>query len=117
LAQEGEATSFQGTSPFKFMAAKSQKNAMSPVRIRRIRQELALSQGEFGRIVGTFWTTIHRWESGRTAPKGFHLQLLVLLEKSIQDDSFRAVLLDSRARDPMFILYRLLEPLYGGKSP
>ena len=89
---------------------------MSPVRVRRIREELALSQGEFGRILGAFWTTIHRWESGRTAPKGLQLQMLLLLEKSIRDGRFRAVLLDPRARDPLFILYHLLDPVYGGKS-
>lgn len=73
-----------------------------------------MSKREFGQILWAALTTVEQWESGKYAPVGMHHRLLILLEKGLADPSVRPRLLDER--DPMFLLYRLLEPLYGSPS-
>jgi transcriptional regulator with XRE-family HTH domain len=85
---------------------------MTPKRIRKIRKALGLSQEDFAHIL---WATINRWEVGNAAPTGINLRILILLEHGLATPSFRKILRDPRAADPMFLLYRLLEPLYGGR--
>ena len=97
------------------MAAKDQKR-ITPVRIRRIRTNLGLTQEKFAQVMGTFWTTVNRWESGFAKPCGLSLRLLLLLEKSLRTRPLRDAAEDARSFDPMFVLYRLLEPLYGATS-
>ena len=85
-------------------------------RIRKIRKTLGMSKKDFGHILWAALTTIEQWESGECAPVGMHHRLLILLEKGLANPSVRPRLLDEQAHDPMFLLYRLLEPLYGSRS-
>jgi predicted transcriptional regulator len=88
---------------------------MTPKRIRKIRKALGLSQEDFAHILWVTWSTINRWEGGNAAPTGINLRILILLEHGLATPSFRKILRDPRAADPMFLLYRLLEPLYGDR--
>jgi DNA-binding XRE family transcriptional regulator len=85
---------------------------MTPARVRKIRKTLGYSQEDFAHILWITWTTVNRWESGAALPRGLHLRILQLLEHRLATRSFRATLRDPRAGDPMFLLYRLLQPLY-----
>jgi len=85
---------------------------ITPVRVRRIRKTLDFSQEDFAHILWVTWTTVNRWETGAAEPHGIHLRILHLLERQLATRSFRASLGDPRAGDPMFLLYRLLKPLY-----
>jgi DNA-binding XRE family transcriptional regulator len=89
--------------------------SMTPRRIQRIRKALALSQEDFAHILWVTWSTVNRWEIGNAAPTGMNLRILILLEHGLAKPSFRKTLRDPRAADPMFLLYRLLEPLYGNR--
>jgi hypothetical protein len=89
---------------------------LTPSRIRKIRKTLGMSKKEFGHILWAALTTVDQWESGECAPVGMHHRLLVLLEQGLTNPAVRSTLLDKQARDPMFLLYRLLEPIYGGRS-
>ena len=42
--------------------------------------------------------------------------IAVLLENALENRSVRAELLDARTSDPLLLLYRLLEPIYGTHS-
>jgi DNA-binding XRE family transcriptional regulator len=88
---------------------------MTAKRIQKIRKALALSQEDFAHILWVTWSTINRWEGGSAAPSGINLRILILLEHGLATPSFRKILRDPRAADPMFLLYRLLEPLYGDR--
>jgi predicted transcriptional regulator len=88
---------------------------MTPKRIQKIRKALELSQEDFAHILWVSWSTINRWEVGNAAPTGINLRILILLEHALAMPSFRKILRDPRAADPMFLLYRLLEPLYGDR--
>jgi predicted transcriptional regulator len=88
---------------------------MTPKRIRKIRKAIGLSQEDFAHILWVTWSTISRWEVGNAAPTGINLRILILLEHVLATPSFRKILRDPRAADPMFLLYRLLEALYGGR--
>lgn len=57
-----------------------------------------------------------RWELGYAVPFGLHLRILIQLERQLGSPSFRATLKDPRADDPMFLLYRLLKPVYAGRK-
>jgi hypothetical protein len=57
-----------------------------------------------------------RWELGYAVPFGLHLRILIQLERQLDSPSFRATLADPRADDPMFLLYRLLKPVYAGRN-
>ena len=85
---------------------------MTSTRVRRIRKALRFSQEEFGHILWATWATVNRWEAGSASPHGVHLRILQLLEKQLSSRAFRASLEDPRAGDPLFLLYRLLQPLY-----
>lgn len=89
---------------------------MTPARVRKIRKALAFSQEDFAHVMWVTWTTVNRWESGSAAPHGIHLRILTLLERCQATPAFRAALRDSRAGDPMFLLYRLLDPIYSDRA-
>jgi DNA-binding XRE family transcriptional regulator len=85
---------------------------ISPARVKKIRKALDFSQEDFAHILWVTWTTVNRWETGAAEPYGIHLRILQLLEQRLPTRSFRSTLLDPRAGDPMFLLFRLLEPVY-----
>ena len=85
-------------------------------RIRKMRTTLGMSRKEFGRILWAALTTVEQWETGECAPVGMHERMLVLLETALSDPDFRTFIRDPRANDPLFVLYRMLEPLYEGRS-
>jgi transcriptional regulator with XRE-family HTH domain len=81
--------------------------------IRKIRKAMGFSQEEFARFLWVTYSTLNRWEAARAVPFGLHLQILKILQKDVNGRSFRATLGDVRAVDPLFVLYRLLQPHYG----
>jgi DNA-binding XRE family transcriptional regulator len=85
--------------------------------VRKIRKALGFSQQDFAHILWVTWTTVNRWESGYAAPSGVHLRILALLDQQLTSRTLRGALLDPRAGDPMFLLFRLLEPLYTDRRP
>jgi DNA-binding XRE family transcriptional regulator len=85
---------------------------ITPARVRKIRKALDFSQESFAHILWVTWTTVNRWETGAAEPNGIHLRILQLLEQQLSTRFFRATLRDPRAGDPMFLLFRLLEPVY-----
>ena len=87
-------------------------DTMTPARIRKIRKALEFSLEDFAHILWVTWTTVNRWETGVAKPYGLHLRVLQLLESQLSTRRFRASLQDPRSGDPMFLLYRLLQPLY-----
>jgi DNA-binding XRE family transcriptional regulator len=89
---------------------------MTPARVRKIRKALGFSQEDFAHILWITWTTVNRWETGAAVPRGLHLRILQLLDLRLATRSFRATLRDPRAGDPMFLLFRLLEPVYQDRS-
>jgi transcriptional regulator with XRE-family HTH domain len=85
---------------------------LSATRIRKIRKELNFTREEFARVLWVARKTVDEWESGGRNPVGAHRRLLLLLEHGLSTPSFRTTLRDPRAEDPLFLLFRLLEPLY-----
>ena len=90
--------------------------SMTPARVRKIRKALGFSQEDFAHILWVTWTTVNRWETGAAAPYGLHLRILGLLDQQLTTRSFRATLRDPRAGDPLFLLFRLLERVYQGRT-
>ena len=89
---------------------------LTPSRIRRIRKTLGMSRKEFGRILWAALTTVEQWETGECVPVGTHRRLLLLLEEALADPRFKPIVRDPRANDPLFLLYRLLKPLYTSRA-
>jgi transcriptional regulator with XRE-family HTH domain len=81
-------------------------------RVRTIREKLGFSKDEFARALWVARKTVCEWEAGSRTPVGMHHRLLLLLEHGLLNRSFRTSLRDPRTADPLFLLYRLLEPLY-----
>lgn len=73
---------------------------------------LGMSQSDFARVLWVTYSTLSRWERGHAAPFGLHLRILDQLENQLARQSFKGILKDPRADDPLFLLYRLLKPLY-----
>ena len=90
---------------------------MTPSRVRKIRKALGFSQQDFAHILWVTWSTVNRWESGFAAPSGVHLRILAILDQHLTSPTLRAALRDPRSGDPMFVLYRLLQPLYADRRP
>lgn len=90
--------------------------APTPQRIRKIRRSLGLSQENFGNILGAAGATVQQWEHGECIPVGLRRQTLLLLERALPDPALKLIVCDSRARDPLFVLYKLLDRLYRDRS-
>jgi hypothetical protein len=88
----------------------------TPNRIRKMRKSLGMSKMEFGHILWAAVTTVDQWETGECIPVGAHRRLLLLLEEALADPKFKPIVLGARANDPLFLLYRLLKPLYANRS-
>jgi transcriptional regulator with XRE-family HTH domain len=89
---------------------------LTPSRIRKVRRTLGLSRNEFAHILWASLRTVAQWECGERVPVGMHHRLLLLLEEALANPSVQPRLLEVRASDPMLLLYRLLEPLYGSSA-
>lgn len=55
--------------------------AISPAKIRRLREKERVSQAVFAAILNTSVSTIQKWELGDKKPSGPSLKLLSLLER------------------------------------
>src|ERR1700687_4396019 len=86
-------------------------------RIRKIRKALGMSQHDFARVLWVTYSTLSRWELGYAVPFGLHLRILLQLDKQLGSARFKKTLRDPRTVDPLFLLYRLLNPLYSGRKP
>jgi DNA-binding transcriptional regulator YiaG len=53
-------------------------------RIRRLRQELRMTQENFAHEIGVTFATVNRWENGRTTPNKVAQKVLLLLEKKLR---------------------------------
>ena len=53
-------------------------------RIRRLRQELHMTQENFAHEIGVTFATVNRWENGRTTPNKVAQKVLLLLEKKLR---------------------------------
>lgn len=54
---------------------------MTPERIRDIRIQLQLTQEDFAHMIGVTFSTVNRWENGKSQPNRIALRLLAGLEK------------------------------------
>jgi putative transcriptional regulator len=67
------------------MATKSLNNkAMDPKRIQEIRRRLRVTQEDFAHMVGVTFSTVNRWENGKSKPNRIAQRILMGLEKKIQ---------------------------------
>jgi hypothetical protein len=76
-----------------------------------------MSQHDFARVLWVTYSTLSRWELGYAAPFGLHLRILLQLDKQVGSAGLKKILGDPRIVDPLFLLYRLLNPLYSGRKP
>lgn len=53
-------------------------------RIRRLREELNMTQENFAHEIGVTFATVNRWENGRTTPNKVAQKVLMLLEKKLR---------------------------------
>jgi putative transcriptional regulator len=67
------------------MAAKSLDNKpMDPKRIQEIRRRLKVTQEDFAHMVGVTFSTVNRWENGKSKPNRIAQRILAGLEKKVQ---------------------------------
>lgn len=57
---------------------------MDPERIRMLRQRLQLTQEDFAHLIGVTFSTVNRWENGKSSPNRIALRLLAGLEKKVK---------------------------------
>jgi len=58
-----------------------EQQRMEPERIRLLRQKLQLTQEDFAHLIGVTFSTVNRWENGKSAPNRIAYRLLAGLEK------------------------------------
>ena len=90
---------------------------ISAAEVRRIRKALGFTQEEFARFLWVTFSTLNRWESGRAAPFGMALRILILLKSKQHFKDFRNYIRNSRSQDSTFLLYQLLKSCYGRPKP
>lgn len=89
------------------------RSALTAVRVRSVRTKLGLTQEQLANVLGVTWTTVSRWEGDSSSPTGMPARLLFLLEESVDDRKFLEVLRSSRGRDPLQLVFQLLNGVYG----
>lgn len=57
---------------------------MEPERIRQIRQRMQLTQEDFAHLIGVTFSTVNRWENGKSSPNRIAARLLIGLEKKLR---------------------------------
>lgn len=57
---------------------------MDPERIRALRQRLQLTQEDFAHLIGVTFSTVNRWENGKSTPNRIATRLLMGLERRQQ---------------------------------
>lgn len=57
---------------------------MDPQRIQEIRQGLRVTQEDFAHMVGVTFSTVNRWENGKSKPNRIAQRILTGLEKKVQ---------------------------------
>ncbi len=53
-------------------------------RIKRLREELNMTQENFAHEIGVTFATVNRWENGRTTPNKVAQKVLLLLERKLR---------------------------------
>lgn len=67
------------------MAVKSLRNIMmNPHRIQEIRRGLRVTQEDFAHMVGVTFSTVNRWENGKSKPNRIAQRILAGFEKKVQ---------------------------------
>ena len=67
------------------MAIKSMNNkVMDPKRIQEIRRRLRVTQEDFAHMVGVTFSTVNRWENGKSKPNRIAQRILAGLEKKVK---------------------------------
>jgi DNA-binding transcriptional regulator YiaG len=54
---------------------------MDPQRIRELRQRMQMTQEDFAHMIGVTFSTVNRWENGKSQPNRIAIRLLSGLEK------------------------------------
>lgn len=62
------------------------------INVKRIRENLSMSQSEFAAYFGFSVRTLQEWEQGRSVPRGVAKNFLILLQRD--PDMVRRVLMD-----------------------
>ena len=55
-----------------------------PMKVKRIRTKLGLTQAKFAKLIGISLGTLRNWEQGRTYPEGAAIVLLRVAEQNPQ---------------------------------
>lgn len=57
---------------------------MDADRIRSLRHRMQLTQEDFAHLIGVTFSTVNRWENGKSTPNRIASRLLVGLEKKLK---------------------------------
>jgi DNA-binding transcriptional regulator YiaG len=49
--------------------------------IKKLRRALKLTQEQFAHLIGATFSTINRWENGRSSPRGLYIKALEDIKK------------------------------------
>jgi putative transcriptional regulator len=57
---------------------------MDADRIKTLRQRMQLTQEDFAHLIGVTFSTVNRWENGKSTPNRIASRLLIGLEKKLK---------------------------------
>jgi putative transcriptional regulator len=61
-----------------------EQSRMDADRIKALRQRMELTQEDFAHLIGVTFSTVNRWENGRSRPNRIASRLLIGLEKKLK---------------------------------
>jgi putative transcriptional regulator len=61
-----------------------EQSRMDADRIRTLRQRMQLTQEDFAHLIGVTFSTVNRWENGKSTPNRIASRLLIGLEKKLK---------------------------------
>jgi putative transcriptional regulator len=93
---------------------------VTPIRLRRLRKRLGISQEALARLLGVSFATVNRWESDATTsePRGVVLVLLQALEEGVQrEPKLGERLTEWAVHGQPYVMQQVLALAYGRTEP
>jgi transcriptional regulator with XRE-family HTH domain len=90
---------------------------LTPARLRKIREQLSLSQERMARLLGVSFVSVNRWEhEGSTGPLGVTQDIYRALDVALRSGADPQRVLAADTGDRGHFLYRVFSLAYGGKK-
>lgn len=86
---------------------------MHPLELKRIRQDLGISQEQLAQVLGASFVSVNRWEGGHSAPMKAILDLYAALRAALDNRVPPTTIMEMSRQERALFLRDLFRAAYG----